>query len=77
MKKLVMMGVDTLGTEQHASFAVYDRRKKIMYSGRRKQDFSEEVLNMEVISWEVEPDLQDFNTVIVRIESEMGEVKAE
>ncbi|MCR5206252.1 MAG: hypothetical protein K6E47_14585 [Lachnospiraceae bacterium] len=71
VNKLVSMGVDTLGSEQHASFAVYDRINKVMYEGRRSQDFSDEVLDMEVISWEVEPDLQDFNTIIVRIEAEM------
>ena len=77
VKKLAGMGVDTLGTEQHASFAVYDRINKVMYSGRKKQDFSDEVLGMEVISWEIEPDLQDFNTIIVRIEAEMGLEQAE
>lgn len=47
------------------------------YSGRKNRDFSDDVLGMEVISWEVEPDLQDFNSVIVRIEAEMGLEQAE
>ncbi len=76
IKKLVMMGEDTLGTEHHASFAVYDRTKKVMYSGRRRQDFTDEVLKMEVVSWNVEPDMQDFANIIVNIEAEKGPVKA-
>lgn len=77
VKNLVIMGVDTIGTEQHASFAVYDRKNNLTYSGRKNRDFSDDVLGMEVISWEVEPDLQDFNSVIVRIEAEMGLEQAE
>ena len=77
VKKLAGMGVDALGTEQHASFAVYDRKNNLTYSGRKNRDFSDDVLGMEVISFEVEPDLQDFNTVIVRIEAEMGLEQAE
>ena len=70
LKQLVMMGDNTIGTEHLVNFVVYDRKNNVTYSDRRSVNFSDAVLDIKVISWYVEPDLQNFDAIIVRIEAE-------